>query len=175
MTLDVVYHFSEDASIEHFEPHVPRTNPTQKPAVWAIDAEHAPLYWFPRDCPRATAWPRNEVERPAFEHALGTSAPRVHVIEYGRLARLRSTELYRYDFSAALFEPWSEATGQWISHDPVEPMSVRPVGDLLERHASAGIELRVVSDIWPSVRLMSNNEWGFSHVRLANAIGERSL
>ena len=47
-----LYHFSEDPSIERSAPHVPSSNPTQAPAVWAIDEDHAPLYWFPRDCPR---------------------------------------------------------------------------------------------------------------------------
>ena len=50
-----LFHFSHDPSIERFTPHVPATNPSQSPSVWAIDAEHAPLYWFPRNCPRVTA------------------------------------------------------------------------------------------------------------------------
>jgi hypothetical protein len=41
----VLHHFSEDPSIERFIPHVPRTNPTHRAAVWAIDVDHAPLYW----------------------------------------------------------------------------------------------------------------------------------
>ena len=49
-------HFSEDPSITRFTPHVPATNPGQAPAVWAIDAAHAPVYWFPRDCPRGAVW-----------------------------------------------------------------------------------------------------------------------
>ena len=36
----VVHHFSEDASIREFVPHVPATNPDHRPAVWAIDADH---------------------------------------------------------------------------------------------------------------------------------------
>lgn len=42
-----LYHFSEDPSIERFVPHVPRTNPTHPPAVWAIDEVHAPLSGSP--------------------------------------------------------------------------------------------------------------------------------
>ena len=59
----VVWHFSEDPSIERFLPHVPVTNPTQQAAVCAIDETHAPLYWFPRDCPRGTVWARDEKEQ----------------------------------------------------------------------------------------------------------------
>ena len=54
--MSALYHFSEDPSIERFVPHVPVTNLQHAPAVWAIDAEHSPLYWFPRDCPRAAVW-----------------------------------------------------------------------------------------------------------------------
>ena len=57
MNPPALYHFSEDPNITRFVPHVPRTNPEHRRAVWAIDAEHAPLYWFPRDCPRVTVWP----------------------------------------------------------------------------------------------------------------------
>lgn len=50
MNPQVLYHFSVDPGITKLVPHVPRTNPEHRRAVWAIDAEHAPLYWFPRDC-----------------------------------------------------------------------------------------------------------------------------
>ena len=87
----MLYHFSEDPAIERFVPHVPPTNPTEAPAVWAIDAEHAPLYWFPRDCPRVTAWPRNDRERVAFRSAFTTIADRVHAIESAWLEAMRET------------------------------------------------------------------------------------
>lgn len=38
---------SEDPSLGRFEPRDGK--------VWAIDTRHLPLYWFPRDCPRAGA------------------------------------------------------------------------------------------------------------------------
>ena len=97
-----LFHFSPDPSIDRFVPHVPATNPGQQPAVWAIDAEHSPLYWFPRDCPRVTAWPRNETERERFREAFCTVAARVHVIELGWMPILASTVLYRYRFDPSL-------------------------------------------------------------------------
>jgi Family of unknown function (DUF6886) len=45
---DVLHHFSEDPSIARFVPHVPKTNPTRRAAVWAIDADHpriTPSLW----------------------------------------------------------------------------------------------------------------------------------
>ena len=81
MKPDVLYHFSEDPNIQRFVPHVPRTNPTHPPAVWAIDADHAPLYWFPRDCPRVTIWPLRPDDSALFQERLTTVAMRVHAIE----------------------------------------------------------------------------------------------
>ena len=108
----LLHHFSEDPSIDRFEPHVPQTNPTQRPSVWAIDTKHAPLYWFPRDCPRATAWPRNLEEVAEFNRVLGTTAPRVHAIETVWLDRVRTAHVFRYGFDASTFQPWEEASGQ---------------------------------------------------------------
>ncbi len=162
----IVHHFSEDPSIARFEPHVPRTNPSQRPAVWAIDPEHAPLYWFPRNCPRVTAWPRNLDERSQFRRQLATNAHRVHAIETAWLDRVRATQLYRYDFDASDFAPWPEASGQWISHEVVEPVAVTAMGNLVDAHHEAQIELRLVPNLWPLVELVRDGPWDFSCVRL---------
>lgn len=165
----MLFHFTEDPSIERFVPHVPTTNPDHIPAVWAIDAAHAPLYWFPRDCPRVTAWPNTAADRPAFEAAWTTTARRVHAAEAGWLERIRATELYRYDLPATDFRPWPDATGQWVAHEPVVPRRCVPVGDLLARHADAGVELRLVPDLWPLHDLAARGPWDFSIVRMRNA------
>ena len=166
----MLHHFSEDPTIRRFVPHVPASNPTQAPAVWAIDAEHAPLYWFPRDCPRVTVWPRDESERPAFEERFGTTAPRLHAVEAAWLERMRTVDLYRYDLPATTFRRWEEASGQWISRVEVVPSTVEPVGDLLALHEQAGIELRVVETLWPLRELAISDEWDFSIVRMRNAV-----
>lgn len=162
-------HFSEDPTIERFVPHVPPTNPSHPPAVWAIDEAHAPLYWFPRHCPRVTAWPRGDDERAGFERAFCTTARRVHAIELAWLAAMSTTVLYRYRFADAPFRPWPEASGQWISDEAVEPVAMEPVGDLVALHADAGIELRAVPSLWPLHDLVQTGGWDFSIVRLANA------
>lgn len=169
MAADFVYHFSEDPNISVFAPHVPKTNPDQPPAVWAIDAEHAPLYWFPRNCPRVTAWPRTDGERVEFESTFGTSASRVHAIESAWLAPMRETTIYRYSFDASAFEAWSEAAGQLTSPHTVQPLVVEPIGNLLALHAAADIELRICPSLWPIYDLAVSDEWEFSIVRMRNA------
>ena len=99
MSPEVLLHFSEDPTITRFEPHVPATNPTHEPAVWAIDEQHSPVYWFPRDCPRGSVWANSEAERLVLArqeeqvrrtvHALHVLllAEEVHAVGDARLAR----------------------------------------------------------------------------------------
>jgi hypothetical protein len=166
---DELYHFSTDPDIKRFSPHVPRTNPTHRPAVWAIDAQHAPLYWFPRDCPRVTVWPRTPVESVAFHERFVSTASRVHAIESGWLDRMRNDVIYRYALDSEGFIPWEDASGQWISESEVEPKSVKPVGDLFAAHADAQIELRIVPSLWPLHDEVRHGEFDFSIVRMRNA------
>ncbi len=164
-----LFHFSHDPAIDRFTPHVPATNPGQPPSVWAIDAEHAPLYWFPRDCPRVTAWPRDPIERERFREAFCTVATRVHAIELRWLPMLGSTVLYRYRLDATPFRPWPEASGQWASDVVVEPVEVERMDDLIGCHVTAGIELRAVPNLWPLRSLASAGPWDFSIVRFQQA------
>lgn len=166
---EVLYHFSEDPTIDVFVPHVPRTNPSQRPSVWAIDDDHAPLYWFPRDCPRVTVWGRDHEELSALRSAFVTSAERVHAIEAAWLGRMRQATLYRYTFDRASFLPWEDASGQWVSDVPVRPIGIAPVGDLLDAHVARGIDLRLVPSLWPLHDLALSGTWDFSIVRMANA------
>lgn len=164
----MLYHFSEDPHIERFVPHVPRTNPSHAPAVWAIDAEHAPLYWFPRECPRIAMWPLDG-DGLSFHLRFATSATRLHAIESAWLERMRATQIYRYEFDADGFEPWEAANGQWICDRDVAPTAVTAIGDLLDAHADASIELRVVPSLWPLHDVAVCGEFDFSMVRMRNA------
>ncbi len=166
----VLYHFSEDPHISRFAPHVPLTNPSHSPAVWAIDADHAPLYWFPRDCPRVTIWPHGPRDQPEFQVRFATVATRLHAIESVWLERMRNAEIYRYEFENTGFVPWADADGQWIADREVVPIRVTPVGDLLAAHARAAIELRIVPSLWPLRDIAVQGEFDFSLVRMHNAM-----
>ena len=165
----VLYHFSEDPRIERFIPHVPRTNPSHAPAVWGIDRFHAPLYWFPRECPRVAIWPRRSDDLGAFQERFMTSATRLHAIESGWLDRMGAAQIYRYEFDADGFVPWEDADGQWISDREVVPNAVEAVGNLLAAHAGAAIELRRVLTLWPLADVALAGEFDFSLVRMHNA------
>ncbi len=115
-------------------------------------------------------WPRNDDERSAFAEMFHTSAARVHAIELGWLERTRTARLFRYSFDPGPFSPWAEASGQWISRVAVVPVDVEPVGDLVDAHVAAGIELRGVPSLWPLHDVArSGRYWDFSVVRMLNA------
>lgn len=116
-----------------------------------------------------TAWPRTPAERPGFEAAWATTAHRVHAAELAWLDRIRDAAVYRYALPASAFTPWPDANGQWIADQPVEPIAVEPVGDLLAAHVAAGIELRLVPSLWPLHDLAVSDRWDFSIVRMRNA------
>src|SRR4051812_42426845 len=101
-----VFHYSEDASIEQFQPHLPATNPDSPPLVWAIEARYAPLYWFPRDCPRVTVWANDNAQARRLRELFDTAGRRLHIIEAKWRHALRSTTLYEYELDGAAFEPW---------------------------------------------------------------------
>ena len=166
---DRLLHFSEDPSIARFVPHVPPTNPGQAPAVWAIDREHAPVYWFPRDCPRGSVWANTDEEQQRLARLFQTAARRVQATELAWLGRMQAARLYVYELDREGFEPWPDAEGQWIAREPIVPLAVRPLRNLLELHAESGVELRFVTDLWAFWRSVLESGLPFSGVRLRNA------
>jgi len=167
--VDRVYHFSEDGTIRRFAPHVPPTNPSQPAAVWAIGADYAPLYWFPRECPRVSVWASTPDEQAVLTKALATEASRVVATELAWLDRMRTTTLYRYAFDAADFQPWDQADGQYVADHVVVPTDIDLLDDLLGLHADAEVELRFAPRLGALTDAMLASGLPFSFVRLRNA------
>jgi hypothetical protein len=164
-----LWHFSEDPRLEHFEPHVPATNPGESPLVWAVDTRHSPMFWFPRDCPRGCIWPVATTTAEDRQCFFGYSAAeRIHVIESSWLGRMANRSLFAYELPAASFRP-HDVGGYWVSERPVDAMRRFEIGDLLERHARAGIDLQVIPSLWPWWRQVIASTVEFSGHRLRNA------
>ena len=150
---------SEDPSLGRFAPRDGK--------VWAIDTRHLPLYWFPRDCPRATFWANDETSDDDVEYWLGGDRlRRVHVIEPAWLARLRAATVYAYRMPEETFELEDRF---WVSAAAVESLERRPLGDLLELHADAGIELRIGPGLLALWDAVVGSTLDFSGIRLRNA------
>ena len=160
-----LFHFSEDPTIRVFTPD---------PSVWAIDEEHAPSYWFPRDCPRACCWKAGDKPLTSAGTALlGLGgANRLHAIESAWLQRTRDCRLYVYEFDSTPFRMKVADAGYWVTDQEVTPRSVSPVGDLLKRHIEAEIELRIVKNLWNLIDaiVLSGLEFSSSARRMLNRV-----
>lgn len=166
-----LWHVSEDASIERFEPHVSTTAASRgidEPRVWAIDTRHLPMFWFPRDCPRGTFWATPETTQEDAERLLA-GASRVHAVEGAWLDRIRSAHVVAYRLPEEPFAPDPEVGGYWLTREPVTPLELVELGDLLGRHTEAGIELRIVSNLWLVWDRVVASTLEFSGIRLSNA------
>lgn len=167
-----VLHFSEDPTITRFVPHVAATAQQPDAYVWDVDYNRAPDYWFPRQCPRAMAWVLPATSRPDRDRVIGAGCgERVHAIEYGWLEAMQKTRLFAYRLPADRFRPFGAPEPHArVAVEPVEPLGPpEPVGDLLRCHAEAGIQLRVLDNLWPFWDVLINSTVGFSGIRLRNA------
>ena len=166
---DVVFHYTEDGTISRFVPHVPQTNPSHPPAVWAMDAEHSPLYWFPRDCPRISVWANDEAQRAVLRDTFETDATRICACESHWVDGMRRARVYRYAFDGDQFAPWTGAEGQYISGEVVIPRSVDVLDDLIGLHAAAEVELRFTPKLGSLMDRMLGSGLPFSFVRIRDA------
>jgi hypothetical protein len=162
-----LWHVSEDATIARFEPHRAATASGDEPLVWAIDTRHLPLYWFPRECPRGTWWADETTTAEDAERLLA-GASRVHAVQGDWLDSMRSARVVAYRVPEVQFVQHDEVGGYWISAEPVAPLEVVELGDLLALHAAAGIELRVVDDLWALWQRVIASTVQFSGMRLRN-------
>lgn len=165
-------HFSEDPTITLFVPHVAATAQQPGAYVWAVDHRRAPDYWFPRQCPRAMAWVREGTSVEDRDRIIGAGCgQRVHAIEYGWLEALRTTRLFAYRLPADRFRPFgTPAPHAHVAVEPVAPLGpAEPVGDLLRCHADAGIQLRVLDNLWPFWDAVTASTVSCSGIRLRNA------
>ncbi|MEU7914017.1 DUF6886 family protein [Microbispora bryophytorum] len=57
-----------------------------------------------------------------------------------------------------------------VATEPVEPLGPpEPVGDLLRLHEDAGIQLRLLDNLWPFWDAVTTSSLGWSGIRLRNA------
>lgn len=168
----VFFHFSEEPDIARFEPRPPAAAQDRDlpPVVWAIDEEHAAIYFFPRDCPRACFWPGDGTTASDRERFfVGVAALMVIAVEADWLDRIRATVLYCYELPSETFRQNDATAGHYISREPVTPLRVEPVGDLLAAVTAAGVELRITPSLVELWRRVIASTMEFSGTRLRNA------
>ena len=164
-----LWHVSDDPGIARFEPRTVAHHDSPDALVWAIDDDHVPAYWFPRECPRATFWAVESTADADVERFLtGERARRVHALQADWLDEFRAARVWGYRLPPETFERYERAAGYWVSREAVEPLEVQELGDLLTRHAAAGIELRIVPDLAALWQLVIESTLEFSGIRLRN-------
>jgi hypothetical protein len=159
---------SEDPTLEVFVPHHNELHAREEPLVWAVGEQFFWLYWFPRDCPRACWLADDGTSDDDIERWLdGDRTRRVAAIESGWLERMRTVQLYAYRMPAETFEPWDKF---FVSRETVVPLELVELGDLLARHAHAGIELRIAPSLYPLWDNVIRTTLDYSGIRLRNAV-----
>jgi uncharacterized protein DUF6886 len=181
-----LWHISEEPDIRRFDPRPSTamglvrqedgtiaafpTAPENAPFVWAVDTRHQPLFWFPRECPRGTFWAGPATGDADVDRFLDRDrSRRVHAIEGDWLGRMRAACVFAYRLPDRTFRPHDTVGGYWVSEVAVETLERIELGDLLERHVAAGIELRIVPSIWPLWDRVVASSLEFSGSRLRNA------
>jgi hypothetical protein len=165
-----LYHFSEDPTIDRFVPRTPTHRPDVAPLVWAIDEWHAPMYLFPRDCPRILLWQLPTTTKEDAERWFGASEARMIAhLEYAWLERMHSVPIYRYTLPPDTFVSLDDA-GMHVSRETIAPMSIQPVGDLVAALRAASVELRLMERLTP-LRGVWDTSLHASGIRLRNAQG----
>jgi hypothetical protein len=152
-----LHHFSDDRTIERFTPRPVRVPSLRRPGeewlngplVWAVEARRAPMYLFPRECPRILIWSTPNTTEEDRRRWLGaTAAATVAYIEWDWLEPVRTDALYRYDLPTATFEDLQDA-GMFVSRQAVVPIAMETISDLPAALRGHGVELRICERLTP--------------------------
>lgn len=165
-----LFHVSEDPTIARFEPRPPPSPDAgvEGLAVWAVAESHLPNYLLPRACPRICfrRGPATSAED-ADRFLLG--AERVIAFEADWLACVRTAVMAVYEMPSESFEEALPEAGYWISRQPVTPLSVARIDDLLAALAERDAEVRVLQDFWRLRDAVIRSSLEFSIIRTRNA------
>ena len=92
------------------------------------------------------------------------------VLTPAQIDRMRACRMYVYRFDSTPFGTQNADAGYYSTRETIVPLSVEPAGDLLELHARAGIELRIVENLWPTIDAILASGLEFSIIRKMNAL-----
>lgn len=167
-----LFHVSEDARIERFEPRPHETWPDLAPGVWAVRDTHLRNYLLPRDCPRVTFYAlTSSGDDDVARYLDGNRDKAVVAVEEKWLATIDGTRLYLYEFDPASFDVTNEGAGYFRSGRTVEPIEVHEVQGLVEKIEEQGAEFRVLDNLWNLSDAIVESSLQFSMIRMRNAQG----
>lgn len=168
-----LYHISESARISRF---VPRPSPSPlenltEDVVFAISEKLLHNYLLPRDCPRVCFYANPQSSAGDREKFMGLGpAPFVVAVENNWLKTIERTTLYKYEMPTENFELIDECAQYYISRQSVEPLSIKPVYNILEEMLSRNIELRFMPSIQTLAQTVKSSSLSYSLIRMRNSI-----
>lgn len=165
-----LFHISDDPNISYFEPR-PVTNPNlalDGEVVFAITKQLLPNYLLPRNCPRVTFYALPE-SKPEDVVRLLNNSRHVVALESGWLERVINGRIHIYTLPAATFTVWDEGAGYYISRQPVTPLAMRTIDNMLLELARHNVEIRILPSLWPLFNAVVNSSLQFSMIRMKNA------
>jgi hypothetical protein len=169
---DRLFHMSDDPNIARFEPRPPpsASSGVTDHVVWAVGGRLRHNYLLPRDCPRVTFYPGWHSDPADLARLMaGTGAGHVVAIETGWMPALRQGRLYQYELPPDTFLPVDEGAGYYVSREPVVPLGMTTIDDLLGELLACDIELRVMPSLWKLCDAVVASSLRFSCIRMRNA------
>jgi hypothetical protein len=167
-----LFHIGETPNLKEFKPRPVQNNSYRitDDVVWAIDEEHLPNYYLPRDCPRVTFFISTETTPADKERFFGhTDATRIIAVETGWIERILSQKLFRYEFAPSGFELIDGTAGYYIARNCVSPLNEFRIDNILSELLTTGIELRIMPWLWKLREAVIHSSLGFSIIRMQNA------
>ena len=163
-----LYHVSEDAGIDLFEPR--RISEADEALVWAITAERLCNYLVPRDCPRVTFYAGPLTSPADCDRFLGTSTI-VMAIEDAWLSRLQACRLFCYHLPADSFTSYDTTAGYFVSRTAVKPVRVERIDDAPFALRQRDVDLRILcgTELWSLRDAVVASTLEFSIIRWRNA------
>ena len=174
--IEPLFHISDNPTITYFEPR-PAPNPSlglTGEMVFAINERTLPNYLLPRDCPRVTFYAMPESKQADVDRLLGASR-HVVAIESRWLERVMNGRIHIYTLPANTFTLWDEGAGYHISRQPVTPLTMRTVDNMLLELAAQDVEIRILPSLWPLFNGVVNSSLQFSMIRMRNATPRHSI
>jgi hypothetical protein len=172
----MLHHISDLPDITRFDPRpVAAASVTpltpEGAMVWAVDEQHVHNYYLPRDCPRVTFYALPTSSAEDVERLLGQSTARYIVaIESGwfkEVTKCRLSMSTSCRRTASSFR--TKALAINISHEPVTPLAVRPINDLLGELLKHDVELHILLSLGKLRDAVVGSTLQFSIIRWRNA------
>lgn len=162
----MLFHISEEAGIEQFEPR--QSKYTSDAVVWAISADRLCNYLLPRECPRVTYYAGPNTSSSDVQRFLGSSSV-VIAVESGWLEEIRSCQLFCYSLPPDTFESLDECAGYFVSRKAVVPTQVVIIDDVLGELLKRDVDLRLMPNLWTLRDDVVGSTLQFSMIRMRNA------